>query len=396
MKEKILIISFQSLTSNSGAGMAKVGYNLAQQFFTKDKLEAFIVSSKGKFNTPFPSKPVSKLSRYYLFLINKLERFLKPPSYLSRYAQELLFDIFCQNHIHCNLTKIVATTPYLFRTFSKAKKLGIPIYFIPGNPEDNWIERLVQSENLKFGINDIDAYTFRPRLNNYNKSISLVNHIITYTSILEESYKASSCAQKVIATRGILKPNQITITKERPPLGSIMKIGFLAHIVLLKGLQTLLDAWEGCQNFNMELHIGGAMDKNMQHLIHERYAHLKHIIFHGKVTNVPQFFSEISLFVCPSLVDGAPVTVYEAMQNKVAVIVSDNCGAKDVVVEGETGWIVPTGNVDALKEKILEAYQDQHRVFEMGLHAQTTISNYNTQTFYTNLKNIIEEKTLSI
>ncbi|MBS1776898.1 MAG: glycosyltransferase family 4 protein [Bacteroidetes bacterium] len=394
MKENILIISFQSLTSNSGAGMAKVGYNLAQQLFAKGKLDTFIVSSKGKFETPFPSKAVSKLSRYYLFLINKIERTLKLPSYLSRYAQELLFDRFCQHHVHHNLTKIVVTTPYLFHTFSKAKKLGIPIYFIPGNPEDNWIERLVQSENLKFGITDIDAYTYRPRLNYYNKSIPLVNYIIAYTSILEESYKNSSCAKKIIATRGILKPNSISITKERPLLGSTMKIGFLAHIVLLKGLQTLLDAWEECQDLNMELHIGGVMDKNMQHLFRERYAHLKHIIFHGKVTNVPQFFSEISLFVCPSLVDGAPVTVYEAMQNKIAVIVSDHCGAKDVVEEGETGWIVRTGNVEALKEKLLEAYNDPHRVYEMGKRAQTAINNYNTQSFYSNLENIIVDTTL--
>ena len=69
---KVMVISFQSLTATSGQGMARLGYILSKELHRRGLLKTFVVHSKGKFETPFPSEPVSFFSRYYLFILNKL------------------------------------------------------------------------------------------------------------------------------------------------------------------------------------------------------------------------------------------------------------------------------------------------------------------------------------
>ena len=134
--KKILVISFQSLTAKSGAGMARLGYFLSAELHKRGLLTSFIVSSKGQYETPFPSKPVSSLSRYYLFLLNNIGRFLKIKEYKLRFIQELLFDWFCSFKVSRDVTEIITTNPYLFRTFKKAKKNNVRVSYIPGNCED--------------------------------------------------------------------------------------------------------------------------------------------------------------------------------------------------------------------------------------------------------------------
>ena len=174
-KNKILVVSFQSLSANSGEGMARLGYYLSAELHKHGMLDEFIVSSKGKFETPFPSRPVSSLSRYYLFALNKLNKFLKIETYKFRFIQEILFDWFCSFKLKAGTTALVTTNSYLYRTFKKAKKKRIHIYTIPANPEDNYIYDLVKEEQDKLDIHFTDAYTYKKRLDYYNRSLMLVD-----------------------------------------------------------------------------------------------------------------------------------------------------------------------------------------------------------------------------
>lgn len=111
---KILVVSFQSLTAKSGGGMAKLGYYVSAQLHKRGLLKKFVVSSKGKYETPFPSEPVSRWSRYYLFLLNKLNKFIKLPDYRFRLIQEHLFDMQCRSHITPDIDLLFTTNAFYF------------------------------------------------------------------------------------------------------------------------------------------------------------------------------------------------------------------------------------------------------------------------------------------
>src|SRR5690606_30429051 len=151
-------VSFQSLTANSGQGMARLGHSLSQELHRRGLLDAFVVHSKGKFDTPFPSVPVSPLSRYYLYLINKFSKSFKVRAHKSRFFQELLFDWFCAQKLDSSIDILFATQPYLKRTFRKAKQLNIKTILLSGTPEDDYIYNIVSEENKKLGVTETDAY----------------------------------------------------------------------------------------------------------------------------------------------------------------------------------------------------------------------------------------------
>lgn len=81
----------------------------------------------------------------------------------------------------------------------------------------------------------------------------------------------------------------------------------------------------------------------------------KHIIFAGIRTDVENFYAASDFFVMPSLMDTFGKVVLEAMALKLPVIVSDKVGAKDIVTDGKSGFIIP---VDSSPAYLAEVFLD--------------------------------------
>ncbi|MEA5466979.1 glycosyltransferase family 4 protein [Leptothoe sp. PORK10 BA2] len=71
------------------------------------------------------------------------------------------------------------------------------------------------------------------------------------------------------------------------------------------------------------------------------------------------------------------VTVIEAMLMGRAVIVTDAYGMSDYVKHGETGWLVPPGSMESMKEAIELLWNDEELRNRLGQNAQS----YARQTF---------------
>ncbi len=60
----------------------------------------------------------------------------------------------------------------------------------------------------------------------------------------------------------------------------------------------------------------------------------------------------MSLYVAPSRNEGFGLTPLEAMASRTAVVASDAGAYAEMIVEGETGALVPAGDGDRLREAI--------------------------------------------
>ncbi len=67
---------------------------------------------------------------------------------------------------------------------------------------------------------------------------------------------------------------------------------------------------------------------------------------------------------------GGETNVCHGMWHGTPVIAVDRMSAEDYIVEGETGYIVPPGDVRLLRERILELWHDPVKCAEMGRKAQ--------------------------
>ena len=73
----------------------------------------------------------------------------------------------------------------------------------------------------------------------------------------------------------------------------------------------------------------------------------------------------MDLFVLSSFSEGTSMALLEAMAAGVPVVVTAVGGNPEVVTEGQTGWVIPSGSVDALTTAMLEAinHPEKRRAF---------------------------------
>jgi len=95
------------------------------------------------------------------------------------------------------------------------------------------------------------------------------------------------------------------------------------------------------------------------------------LIFAGHQNNVNQFLNEIDVFVLPSLSEGFPRSVLEAMGAGKPVIVTDVGGCREAIEDGISGFIISPGNSEYLADMIHVLGTDDERRFKIGQAART-------------------------
>ena len=90
-------------------------------------------------------------------------------------------------------------------------------------------------------------------------------------------------------------------------------------------------------------------------------------IFSG-VTNetLREWFAASDPLLLPSHAEGRPTVIYEAMASETAVLASDVGGVGEQVADGETGDLLPAGDVDALEAALASLTADRERLDSMG------------------------------
>ncbi len=73
-----------------------------------------------------------------------------------------------------------------------------------------------------------------------------------------------------------------------------------------------------------------------------------YIEYLGATSDVRPFVRDASVMVLPSYREGAPCSILEGLAMGRPAVVTDVPGCREVVIDGENGWMTPLGDVDAL------------------------------------------------
>lgn len=90
------------------------------------------------------------------------------------------------------------------------------------------------------------------------------------------------------------------------------------------------------------------------------------VALHGPREDVRDTLAEASLFVLPSTTEGVSLTLLEAMASGLPVVATAVGGNVEVVVDGETGLLVPPSRPEALADAIDKVLSDPGRGRLMG------------------------------
>jgi glycosyltransferase involved in cell wall biosynthesis len=161
-------------------------------------------------------------------------------------------------------------------------------------------------------------------------------------------------------------------------------IGFVGELRGKKGLHTLLSAYAQVnKNQPVTLLIVGEVrlgeDKKLFDELKDSIPNAN-IIVTGLVPHkdLPAYYSLMDVFVHPSLRDGMPNAVLEAMACGKAVIATPVGGVTDVIEDGVNGLLVNVNDADGLAKKISEALNLPEKRESIGSSARAMILSHFT------------------
>jgi glycosyltransferase involved in cell wall biosynthesis len=161
------------------------------------------------------------------------------------------------------------------------------------------------------------------------------------------------------------------VRKELNIPGTCPVIGKIARLFHLKGHEYVLDAAVPVVMEFPEVRFLFVGDGILRHSIEHRIRLLgmqKNFIFTGLVSpdKIPQLVTAMDILVHASLREGLPRAVVQAMICRKPVVAFDVDGAREVVIDGETGYLIPPKDSKKLGQALLQLLHNRERAREMG------------------------------
>ena len=159
---------------------------------------------------------------------------------------------------------------------------------------------------------------------------------------------------------------------------------FVGRIVSDKGINELIKAFselqavENNELMGIKLLLVGGLENDLDPLNPETLAEInqnKDIISVGFQQDVRPFFAISDALAFPSYREGFPNVVMQAGAMGLPSIVSDINGCNEIIVEGENGLIIPSKNVEKLKEKMLTLAGDKNLYIKLKENSRRMIEN---------------------
>ena len=159
---------------------------------------------------------------------------------------------------------------------------------------------------------------------------------------------------------------------------------FVGRIVSDKGINELIKAFselqaaENNEPAGIKLLLVGGLENDLDPLNPETLAEInqnKDIISVGFQQDVRSFFAIADALVFPSYREGFPNVVMQAGAMGLPSIVSDINGCDEIIIEGENGLIIPSKNVEKLKEKMLTLAKDKNLYTKLKGNSRRMIEN---------------------
>lgn len=172
-------------------------------------------------------------------------------------------------------------------------------------------------------------------------------------------------------------PNYVDIDRFKPMPQSDarekVRVGFVGRLAWEKNLEPLIDA---AADLNVELLLAGEGPLKSQ-LAARAEAVKADAKFLGRISNLdlPQFLNSCDIFVLPSLYEGHPKALLEAMACGLAVIGTRVPGIRELLVDGDNG-ILCEPKADSLRQGIERVLENAPLRARLGQRARSYVQQH--------------------
>ncbi len=149
-------------------------------------------------------------------------------------------------------------------------------------------------------------------------------------------------------------------------------IGWVGRLDPVKDLPTLLEAASVVPRAHIAL-VGQGPERDNLRMLARNLDCTERVHFLGLRNDVPALLHSFDIFAFPSLTEGLPNALMEAMAAACPIICSDIGGNRELIDPGVHGLCVPPGNVPALVDGLQILLTDRDQAIRMGQQARARI-----------------------
>jgi glycosyltransferase involved in cell wall biosynthesis len=151
--------------------------------------------------------------------------------------------------------------------------------------------------------------------------------------------------------------------------GDALLVGIVARLTEQKGHVYLFAAWQQVARVLPDAHLlvvgDGPLCDALQTLVKDKNL-TECVTFAGYRSDVLRIMAALDVMVLPSLWEGFGLVLLEAMSAGKPIVASRVSAIPEIVVDGETGLLVPPGDSHSLVQALLRVLRDPERGRRMG------------------------------
>ncbi len=166
--------------------------------------------------------------------------------------------------------------------------------------------------------------------------------------------------------------------RQRGFLHAKIAVGTVANFYKTKGLEYLIEAVKmlGAEHKIQDVAfviIGDGTEREKLELQIKESGIKNKIFLTGKLPDARKYLAAFDIFVLPSVKEGFPWALLEAMAAKLPVIATNVGAVPEIIEDGKNGFVVEPRKPELLAQKIKELMDNERLRHELGIQAHQTV-----------------------
>ena len=330
------------------------------------------------------------LSHSYL----KCKKFL--PSKIRTYFDEKIHNRFSKKLstiIPKNTDFFIGLSSFSYEAIKVCREKSILCAIDHGSLHQAESRMFIEKEARKWGITVSNEVAAKWVVNKEDSEFSLADFIFVPSLVSKQSLVRNGInPKKIFVNHYGVSLEEFFPEKKNDDIFRVIQVG---GITLGKGVLTLL---EGFNLLNIErselIFVGGGFSTSeIKPLINSLKS--SNTVFYPPVpqSQLRRYYNQSSVFVLASIEDGFGMVVLQAMACGLPVIVTENVGAKDLIINNVNGFVVPISSPEIIAKRLLELHDNPAKRYRMGLAAKASvISGYTWKDYGFRLSKFINQQ----
>lgn len=292
-----------------------------------------------------------------------------------------LYDRLARRHIEgCDV--FVGWSQVSLRSLGAAKRTGALAFLEHPMVHVNTWMSIMEREYCQFGGQTTLFYSLFPS--------SVVRRMLKEYEVADVINVPSSFARQTFVANGV-SASKLVVTSLGVDAESFgpaacsdghpFRVLYAGRMELLKGVHYLLQAYHELDLSDAELWLAGPLLPELEPFFRRHAGQFRHF-GHLNQEQLRPIYQSASVFVLPSVQEGFGLVILEAMACGLPVIATSSTGGPDIIRDGVDGFIVPPGDVEALKDRLLRLHRDRELRRAMSVEARKRVESRFTRAQY--------------